>query len=323
LTERLQGFIADNRADVEAALRSHLPTSSLPATRRLNDALAYSLFPGGKRLRPVLSLLASALVGVPRREALTIACAVEFLHSSSLIIDDLPGMDDAGLRRNRRTLHLVYGEGTAMLAALALLNQSYALLARAARSCGRGDAVERLVSEAARVVGAEGMIGGQALDLELRAGCADVDTLAGRDLKTVALMRLMTTAGALACGADEEGARALREFGECFGRAYQVCDDLLDESRDDYPSGKTSGQDARHGRANAVVTLGACGARRMAYELIERGAEALAARFGRRFEAQLLNDAARHVFNRLPDECAPENLPPPAHARGETASAGD
>jgi geranylgeranyl diphosphate synthase type II len=323
LTERLYSFIACNRADVEAALRAHLPVSSLPAARRLNDALAYALFPGGKRLRPALSLLASALVGVPRREALTIACALEFLHSSSLIIDDLPGMDDASLRRNRRTLHLVYGEGTAMLAALALLNQSYALFASAARSCGREGAVERLVSEAARVVGAEGMIGGQALDLEMRAGCADADTLAGRDLKTVALMRLMMTAGALACDADEADARALREFGECFGRAYQVCDDLLDESRDVYLSGKTAGQDARHGRANAVGVLGVRGARCTANELVERGADALAARFRSRVEAQLLTDAARHVVNRLPEECAAENLPPPAHARGESASAGD
>lgn len=323
MTERLNSFVAANRAEVEAALRSHLPLSPLPAAERLNDALAYALFPGGKRLRPVLSLLASALVGVPRAEALTVACAVEFLHSSSLIIDDLPCMDDADLRRNRRTLHLVYGEGTAMLAALALLNQSYALLARAARSCGRAGAAHALVSEAARAVGAEGMIGGQALDLELRAGCADADTLAGRDLKTAALMRLMMTAGALACGADEEDVRALREFGECFGRAYQVCDDLLDESRDEYLSGKTAGQDSRHGRANALDVLGAHGARRMACELIERGAEALDARFGRRVEAQLLTDAARRVVERLPDERAQENLPPPAHARGETASAGD
>ena len=142
-------------------------------------------------------------------------------------------------------------------------------------------------------------------------------------MKTVALMRLMMTAGALACGADEEDARALREFGECFGRAYQVCDDLLDESRDEYLSGKTAGQDARHGRANAVDVLGALGARRMAFELIERGADALAARFGRRVDAQLLTDAARQVVGRLPDERAHENFPPPAHARGETASAGD
>ena len=323
MTEGLYSFIAANRADVETALRRHTPLSPLPAARRLNDALLYSLFPGGKRLRPVLTLLACALAGVPRDESLTLACAVEFLHSSSLIIDDLPGMDDAGLRRNRRTLHLVYGEGTAMLAALALLNKSYALFASAARPRERAGTVERLVSEAARAVGAEGMIGGQALDLELRAGCADADALVGRDLKTVALMRLMMTAGATACGACEADRRALEEFGECFGRAYQVCDDLLDEARGGYASGKTAGQDARHGRATNVSALGAREARRAALDLIERGVRSLDSRFGARAEARLLSDAAHQVVERRPEECAPENLPPPAAARGETASAGD
>ncbi len=323
MTEKLYSFIADNRANVEEALRAHLPSSSLAAARRLNEALDYALFPGGKRLRPMLSLLASDLVGVPRQEGLIIACAVEFLHSSSLIIDDLPGMDDADLRRNRRTLHLVFGEGIAMLAALALLNQSYALLARAARACGRARAVEALVSEAARVVGAEGMIGGQAIDLELRAGCADAKMLAGRDLKTVALMRLMMTAGSLACGADEADMLALGEFGECFGRAYQACDDLLDESCGSYVTGKTAGQDARHLRATSLSALGAHAARRIAVELIERGTARLAARFGQRLEVELLNDAAYHTVNRFIDKEMSGNLQLQPLAHREMASAGD
>lgn len=323
LSEQLQSFLAANRADIEAALRARLPVSTLPAASRLNDALAYALFPGGKRQRPALSLLASALVGVPRAEALTIACAVEFLHSSSLVIDDLPCMDDAGLRRNRSALHLVFGEGTTLLAALALLNQSYALFAEVARSCGGAGAVECLVSEAALAVGTEGMIGGQVLDLELKAGCADAQSLAGRDLKTVALMRLMMTAGALAVGATEADTRALREFGECYGRAYQICDDLMDEVGGDHVSGKTAGQDARHGRANAVSALGFFGARRMATELTERGIRALAACFGRRVEVQLLTDAARYVVSRALNEETAEADMPATRARFEAASAGD
>lgn len=323
MSERLHSFLKTNRAGVEAALRARLPMSPLPAARRLNEALDYALFPGGKRLRPALSLLASALVRLPRAEALTIACAVEFLHSSSLVIDDLPGMDDARLRRNRPALHLVFGEGTALLAALALLNQSYTLLAEAARSCGGARAVERLVSEASHAVGAEGMIGGQMLDLELKADCADARSLAGRDLKTVALMRLMMTAGARARGSQEADVCALREFGECFGRAYQICDDLLDEVGGGHASGKTAGQDARHGRASAVSALGTSGARRTAAELVGRGTRALAARFGQRVEAQLLADAAHHIVNRVPDEDAAEGYAPTAHARCEAASACD
>lgn len=319
MSERLQSFLVTNCADVENALRTHLPMSSLPEARRLNDALDYALFPGGKRLRPALSLLASALVGVPRADALTIACGIEFLHSSSLIIDDLPAMDDAGLRRNRPALHLVFGESTALLAALALLNQSYALFAEAALSCG--GAVDRLVSEATRAVGSEGMIGGQMIDLVLKASCTDTQSLAGRDLKTVALMRLMTTAGAIAAGSAEADARALREFGECAGRAYQICDDLLDQCAGNYTSGKTIMQDARHGRASAVSALGFRSARKTATELTDRATSALAARFGQRAEVLLLTDAVQFVVNRVPNETLKEAVRSPAWF--EAASVGD
>src|SRR5215210_4584031 len=127
-------FVVSERDGVEAALRRSLPVSTLARAARLNEALEYAVFPGGKRLRPALALLASRLAGAARARALGVACAVEFLHTSSLILDDLPSMDDAGVRRARPALHLVYGEGVAVLAAVALLNQSYALLSEAA--CG-------------------------------------------------------------------------------------------------------------------------------------------------------------------------------------------
>lgn len=299
LTKSLQNYIEENRERVEAALREQMPSSLLPAARRLNEALEYALFPGGKRLRPILSLLASDLVGVPREEKFTIACALEFLHSSSLIIDDLPGMDDAATRRDRLALHLVYGEGIAMLAALALLNQSYALLARAARSSGRDGAVESLIEEATRAVGLEGMIGGQAVDIEVRAGCGDAATLAGRDLKTSALMRLMMSAGAIALDSKAEDERALAEFGDCIGRAYQICDDILDDAASCFgTTGKTPAQDARHMRATSVVLLGEAGARSEAERLIERGVARLAERFGERAEVSMLAEAASAVLSR-------------------------
>lgn len=301
MSEQLYSFIADQRCGIEDALRARLPLSSLPGARRFNDALEYAVFPGGKRMRPVLALLASDLAGVPREHGLTIACAVEFLHSSSLILDDLPGMDDADLRRNRRALHLVFGEGIAMLASIALLNQSYSLLAQAAHVCGRAGAIETLMCEAARCIGAEGMIGGQVVDLEVRAGATDLNTLASRDLKTVALMRLLMTAGALACDADERDAHALAEFGDCFGRAYQICDDLLDDAGEGCLTGKTAGQDARHVRANAVSAMGARGARRMAAQLIERGSARLIEQFGERPEVLLFTEAARFILDRVKD----------------------
>jgi geranylgeranyl pyrophosphate synthase len=297
LSERLAKFVAGGRGEVEAALRERLPVSSLPGARRLNEAVEYAVFPGGKRLRPALSLLASNLAGAERGQGLAVACAVEFLHSSSLIMDDLPAMDDADLRRNRPALHLVFGEGLALLASVALLNQSYALLAEAARACGGGSgAAGALVAEAARCVGADGMVGGQVLDLETRAGAVGAGALACRDLKTVALMRLMMTAGALACGAPAEDARALAHFGECFGRAYQICDDLLDETRPGEVTGKPPRQDARHLRPNAVASFGAEGARRVAARLVCRGVARLSGRFGARHEVGLLADAAHQLL---------------------------
>jgi geranylgeranyl diphosphate synthase type II len=298
MSEQLTQFVADERCAIEAALRGSLPVSTLPSAGRLNEALEYAVFPGGKRLRPALALLASDLAGAARAQGMAVACAVEFLHSSSLILDDLPSMDDADLRRSRPALHLVHGEGLAVLASVALLNQSYALLAGASLSCGGGaEAGAALVREAARCVGSDGMVGGQVVDLETRAGSAGPDALACRDLKTVALMRLMMTAGALACGADGEDVRALADFGECFGRAYQICDDLLDGGNH-AATGKPARQDERHARASAVSTLGEDAARRFAAELVGRGRARLGERFGPRREARLLGEAAERVLGR-------------------------
>ena len=140
---------------IEDALQDFLPLSRLESAARLNDAIHYAVFPGGKRMRPLLTLLGARIAGVPLDDALPAACAVEFLHTSSLIFDDLPSMDDAALRRGSATLHLVFGEDIALLAALALLNQAYALFG--SNTC--------LLAEAVACIGSNGMIGGQALDL--------------------------------------------------------------------------------------------------------------------------------------------------------------
>ena len=297
-------FVGSEREAVESALRQSLPLSTLTRASRLNEALEYAVFPGGKRLRPALSLLASRLGGASRRQALGVACAVEFLHTSSLILDDLPSMDDADLRRKRPALHLVYGEGVALLAAIALLNQSYALLSEA--SCASDGT---LLRAAARCVGPDGMVGGQVVDLETRAAAADEEALASRDLKTVALMRLMMTAGALACGAGEAKTRTLAEFGECFGRAYQVCDDVWDETCPSDVTGKPARQDARNGRASAVKGFGAEGARRFARRLVARGVSLLHEQFGPREEVTLLSDAAHYVLDAAGAACAPRQQP--------------
>jgi geranylgeranyl diphosphate synthase type II len=297
MTNRLSNFIAAHSEALETALHHWLPLSEKAGAEPLNEALRYALFPGGKRLRPMLTLIAAELVAGDVQKALPAACALEFLHTSSLILDDLPAMDDADLRRGRPTVHLVCGENMALLAALALFNQAYALLAHAACQSGAPKIVEKLMAEAAHCLGADGMIGGQAVDLEMRSGSVGLQALASRNLKTTALMRLTMTAGAIACGAAEAEVAALARFGECLGLAYQVCDDLLDELGDSALMGKPAWQDARHLRPTFVAELGIEGAQRLALSLAEEGRSALRERFGDGHEVRLLTDTMEQVLS--------------------------
>jgi geranylgeranyl diphosphate synthase type II len=225
----VQISIAEFRAMIDVALERSLPVSALAGNEALNGAIRCAVYPGGKRVRPLFTLLAAQAAGVSAVAALHAACAVELLHSSSLVFDDLPCMDDADLRRNRPAVHLLFGESLALLAGLALLNQAYALFARSN---------PRLVQEAARCIGVNGMIGGQSADL-------NGSELEPRDCKTSALMRLTLTAGAQAGGASVSSVALLAECGERLGRAYQMLDDLNDACCD---SGKTVAQDQRHHR---------------------------------------------------------------------------
>ncbi|MCA1616427.1 MAG: polyprenyl synthetase family protein [Acidobacteria bacterium] len=297
--DQFPAFVAANRPRIEGALREHLPTSDAPGTGRFNEALRCAVFPGGKRLRPLLSLAGSRLGGAADEQALALACAVEFIHTSSLILDDLPGMDDAGVRRGQSALHIAFGEGVAVLVAVALLNQSYALLAASARDGAQAARVPRLVGEAAGCVGHAGMIAGQAAELALSGARAD-DSTAGdailptRMLKTTALLRLVMIGGAIISGAPDEETDALAAFGECLGRAYQIYDDLADTLDDQRATGKSVGQDLRHLRPTLVRGLSPAEVRKLAAGVVESGKEALA-RFGERPAARLLRSAADHI----------------------------
>jgi geranylgeranyl diphosphate synthase type II len=286
--DRLPNFITLHQPMIEAALEQSLPLSAQHGAERLNEALRAAVFPGGKRWRPILTLLGTMTAGGDAQSALPIACAIEFLHSSSLILDDLPAMDDARLRRGRAALHLIYGEGLALLAALALLNQAYALLAR--------DGTSRLIAEASRCIGPDGMIGGQAADLDIRASRGNSHALASRQLKTTALARLTIIAGAIAAGADEQDVAALARYGECLGAAYQICDDLLDELGESATIGKNVRQDARHMRSTFTAQFGAEGAQGLALSLLAEGKLALQERFGECQTASLMIEAADLVI---------------------------
>jgi geranylgeranyl diphosphate synthase, type II len=260
----------DYRGLIESGLEELLPCSNVCAAGRLNSAMRSAVFPGGKRMRPVLALMGARVVDGNIDRALPAACAVEFLHAASLIVDDLPAMDDADVRRGRPALHLAFGEDIALLTGLALLNQAYAIF-------GREPA---LIREATACIGVDGMIGGQAVDLDIRAAGGTPEKFDSRNRKTTALMRLALTAGAIACGAGEREIGALARCGECLGEAYQIYDDLVDQLGRCEETGKTANQDLRHQRPSHVIEFGSEASRGHVYSLVAESKETLLSCFG-------------------------------------------
>ena len=285
----LDAFLAAARARVDAALDAYLPAP--PACPVIvSDAMRYSVFAGGKRLRPMLTLAAAAAVGARHADAaadlaLPVACAIELIHTYSLIHDDLPAMDDDTLRRGRPTLHTVYGDGIAILAGDGLHAEAFTLLAREPVSddpdvVRRTLRVIRLVGEAA---GAGGMVGGQAIDLQA-AGQApghtltlDADGLRGMHaLKTGALIRAAAVSGAIMAGADETMIRAIDTFAADVGLAFQIVDDILDVEGDPAALGKTAGKDAASAKPTYPALFGLDRSRTLAAECLQRAQQALA-----------------------------------------------
>jgi geranylgeranyl diphosphate synthase type II len=216
---------------MEDALVFHLPLSSKPGTELLNKAVHHAVFPSGKRMRPLFTLLATKTVGGDPEKVIPIACAIEYIHTCSLIFDDLPAMDNAQERRGRQPTHRLFGEDVAMLAALAFLNQSFAIAAQVSFPQKQEKQVQRLLNEMANCIGPNGMIGGQFMDLQLKANPNERLRSIGYN-KTTALMRLMLTAGAMVGGASDAQINALGAIGEHLGEAYQMLDDIIDEFED-------------------------------------------------------------------------------------------
>lgn len=259
---------------VDKALDCWLPSADEPP-QNLHRALRYSVFAGGKRLRPLLVREACRASGGDPQLALPTACAVELIHTYSLIHDDLPCMDDADLRRGQPTSHRVFGEAMAVLAGDALLTLAFELMARVQVSQGatplQGVEVMALVSEA---VGATGMIGGQVMDLESGGQELGADRLGELHArKTGALFRACAESGAVLAGASFGQRSSLRNFGQCLGLAFQIADDLLDVMGDPRETGKDTAGDAKHGKLTFVSVYGEELAWRKAHEAKE---EALA-----------------------------------------------
>jgi len=229
MSHELDLFLKDSSQALETELKRCMPVSSLKGAEELNEAIHHALFPGGKRMRPILTLLAMHTAGGPWRDALPVACAVEYLHTCSLILDDLPCMDSALERRGKKPTHLVFGESTAILAAVALLNGTWALLFQNDFSPEGVARTQRLLQEASRCIGPDGIIAGQFFDLSFFISHT---TTTESLLKTASTTRFMLSSGAIMAGAPERAVEALAIFGQELGSTYQMLDDVIDRETD-------------------------------------------------------------------------------------------
>lgn len=302
LPARLEASAALTQARLERALAdAPLPGERL-RPQRLMEAIRHGSLDGGKRLRPFLVLETAALFGLSPDAAVTAAAAVECVHCYSLVHDDLPAMDNDVLRRGRPTVHIAFGEATAILAGDALLTLAFDLLA--GEDTHPDPAVRiALVSALARAAGMGGMVGGQMLDLAAEGRFADGAPLALsmdeiRDLqamKTGALLAVSVDAGALLGGATGAERAALAAYGRALGAAFQIADDILDIEGSTADLGKTAGKDVTAGKATLVASLGVDAARALLAELVAEAQGALAP-FGAR--GAILSEAARFVAER-------------------------
>ena len=280
-------YIDARRAEVERAHADILPpVPHCPAF--VHDAMAYSLLAGGKRLRPVLCLASADAVGGDRAMAMPAACAIELIHTYSLIHDDLPAMDNDTMRRGRPTLHVVAGEGMAILAGDGLLTHAFHHLASEPRSTNpeviaRKLEVIRIVSAAA---GPIGMVGGQAIDLasvtpnqqgQLPSPLDEGGVRIMHGKKTGALIRVSAAAGAIMGGGTPQQADAIDDAAGEFGLAFQIVDDVLDVEGVSAELGKTAGKDAASGKPTYPSMYGVDASRRMARECLARAESRLAA----------------------------------------------
>jgi geranylgeranyl diphosphate synthase type II len=288
-------YLERQRAAIDAALARTLPrTPACPEL--LHEALEYSLQAGGKRLRPVLTMAAADAVvaagdadgAATAADALPAACALELIHTYSLIHDDLPAMDDDTMRRGRPTLHVVYGDGIAILAGDALLTEAFALLAREPRSDLRPDLAHRklrVLEVIARAAGATGMVGGQVVDLE-SAGDTEIPGRPPRGMdrdglpamhamKTGALIRAAAVAGGIMAGGTDAQIAALDAYAAELGLVFQIVDDILDVEGASATLGKTAGKDAAAGKPSYPALFGLDESRALADRGIARARAAL------------------------------------------------
>ena len=270
-------YLEDKRREVDHFLNQVIPAENLEPTT-LHEAMRYSVFAGGKRIRPILALAAAEAFGEPPKAALAVASSLELIHTYSLIHDDLPAMDNDDYRRGKLTNHKVYGEAMAILSGDALLTLAFELCSRADLLQGLHPAQQvHIIYELAVGSGHLGMVGGQVLDIQAERKDIDLDALQTIHVhKTGKLIRAAVRMGALTSSADADQLQHLTGYAEDIGLAFQIADDVLNVTGTREQLGKNAMTDAQRGKKTYPTFYGVEGARRVADQCVERAIGRLA-----------------------------------------------
>jgi len=294
----IESYLNAESALVEAAMTAFMPEAAEPLRDHV-EAMRYSLFAGGKRIRPILCLAAARAVsgGPGCTEALIpVACALEYIHTYSLIHDDLPAMDNDDLRRGKPTNHVRFGEAAAILAGDGLLTDAFALLTNRQYLRLPEAVILAIVGQIAAAAGSFGMVGGQALDIANERKEVSLDLLRTiHQYKTGALIRCAVLCGAIGAGASETQLAAMDGYGRQIGLGFQIIDDLLDATATKKQLGKSTGSDAKHGKATYPALFGIEKTRRLAQEAIDAALESLDIFDSK---AEPLRGIARYILSR-------------------------
>lgn len=292
----LKAYLDEKRVMVEEALGGIFPGPEGPAADIIS-AMSYSLFAGGKRLRPILCMAGAEAVGGEAQDVLPIACAIELIHTYSLIHDDLPVMDDDDMRRGKPTSHKVFGEAVALLAGDGLLTKAFHVMTGADFvKRVRPNALLAVIALIAKAAGYEGMVGGQIVDIQSEGKEVDPDVLEFiHTRKTAALISASVVSGAILVGGEDPQVKALASYGQNIGLAFQVSDDILDIEGNSQELGKNVGSDERQGKITYPTLIGLSRSKEIQGELVEQAIESLEP-FDRR--AEPLRHIAKYIIVR-------------------------
>jgi geranylgeranyl diphosphate synthase type II len=289
----LKGYLRSRQREVDRALNQYLPKANTkPAT--LHRAMRYSLFAGGKRLRPILCLAAAEACRGSINDALPLACALECIHTYSLVHDDLPSMDNDDFRRGRPTCHKVFGEGIAVLAGDALLTIAFEIVSKA-KPAPRYD-ISILLREIAVAAGSQKLIAGQVADLEAEGRNVKRDQLQFiHENKTAAILKSSVRLGAMSANADARKLSAITQFGQRLGLVFQIIDDILDVTQTSEILGKSAGKDVEAKKATYPAVIGLEKSRAEARRLTRQAHNALSVFIG---DAEPLHALATYLLER-------------------------